>query len=35
MDKQDLVGFFWMVFLRYLKGFCQKTKYHGTWDTMR
>ncbi|KKL75397.1 hypothetical protein LCGC14_2055260, partial [marine sediment metagenome] len=27
MDKQDLEGFFWMMFLRYLEGFCQKTKY--------
>jgi len=27
MDKQDLVGFFWMMFLRYHEGFCQKTKY--------
>jgi len=26
--KQDLVVCFWVMFLRYLEDFCQKTKYH-------
>jgi len=28
MDKQDLMVCFWMMFLRYLEGFWQKTKYN-------
>ncbi len=27
IDKKNLVVCFWMMFLRYLEGFCQKTKY--------
>jgi len=35
MDKQGFVVCFWMMFLLYLEGFCQKTKYHGTFDLLR
>ena len=35
MDKQNFVVCFWMLFLRYLEGFCQKTKYQQTLDIMR
>ncbi len=35
MDKQDFVVCFWIMFLRYLEGFCQKPKYHGTCDSLR
>ena len=34
MDKQDFAVCFWMMFLRYLEGFWQKTIYHGTVDSM-
>jgi len=35
MDKQDFVVCFWMMFLWYLEGFCQKIKYQSIADTMR
>ncbi len=35
MDKQDFAVCFWMMFLRYLEGFCLKTKYHSIADIMR
>ena len=35
MDKRVFVVCFWMMFLRYLEGFCQKTKYRLGADTMR
>ncbi len=34
MDKQNFVVCFWMMFLQYLEGFCQKTKYQQTLDIM-
>ncbi len=35
MDSQYLMVCFWMMFLRYLEGFCQKTIYYQTLDIMR
>jgi len=35
MDKQDFMVCFWMMFLRYLEGFCKKTIYQSISCIMR